>query len=80
MPLITINEIKNQFYKKAIDAIEAHNAAMNNKNLYVLKNYIGGKEMLIKFPKADLVSNQFNQKLDNMLHEAHTEIIPYPSL
>src|SRR5687768_13944352 len=80
MPLITINEIKNQFRKRVEEAIEAHNAAINNKKLYVLKNFLGGKEILTKFPKSHIVSEQFDKKLDTQLKEIGTTIIPYPTL
>jgi hypothetical protein len=80
MPLVTINEIKSQFAKRAGDALELHNAAMNNRKLQVLKNLKGSKDILTKFPKLDIIEKEFSLKLDRRIKAADAIVLTYPTI
>jgi hypothetical protein len=80
MPLITINEIKHQFRKRAQVAIEEHNKAMNSKNISVLKNINVSKQILKKFPILSNVCEEFESSLDKELKKANATILEYPTI
>lgn len=79
-PLITINEIKNQYKKKVTVATEEHNKAMNNRLFDCLRNYKDKKDRLTKFPKAKTISVEFNKDFDTRLKDAKSIILPYPKI
>lgn len=80
MPLITINEIKSQFGKRAQEALSLHNRTLNTREIHVLKNAVGGEDKLTKFPKLDFLQKEFNDKLDKLISDVNTIVLPYPTI
>ncbi|MES2373368.1 MAG: PIN domain-containing protein [Bacteroidota bacterium] len=77
LTIITINEIKSQFKKRAHTAVEIHNGLIKNRDLWVLKNS-SESNRLEKFTKPDIITDQFNKQLDEALVKANAKIIDYP--
>ncbi len=82
LSIITVNEVKSQYKKKARLAFDRHNELINDKEkvLRVLRNNTSVKDTIKKLPKVEDLCNEFYTKFDSKLKEAKAIIIEYPTI
>jgi len=80
MPLITVNEIKTQYRRRATEAIEMHRQFIKAKEVRLLRNHPAGEKALMYLPKVAELSDHFNAEFDKRLALSNIEILPYPTV
>lgn len=78
---ITLNEVKNQFRKRAQIAFDKHNELINDKqdfHIRVLRNNTIGQQIIKRLPGIKKILIEFNEKFDEALRKARVKILSYP--
>jgi len=81
LPEITVNEVKNQFRKRAQSAFDKHNELINDKqglDIRVLRNNTEGQHIIKRLPAIKKILKEFNDWFDEVLKKSRVSILPYP--
>jgi len=83
LPEITVNEVKNQFRKRAQIAFDKHNELINDKqgfHIRVLRNNAIGQQIIKRLPAIKKIIVEFNEQFDEALRKARVKILSYPTM
>lgn len=83
LPEITVNEVKNQFRKRAQIAFDKHNELINDKqdfHIRVLRNNPVGQQIIKRLPAIKKIIKEFNELFDEALKKSRVTTLPYPTM
>ncbi|MDB5122816.1 MAG: hypothetical protein JWP94_945 [Mucilaginibacter sp.] len=83
LPEIMVNEVKNQFRKRAQVAFDKHNELINDKqdfHIRVLRNNTVGQQIIKRLPAIKKIIIEFDEQFDEVLKKARVKILSYPTM
>ena len=73
---ITIEEIKSNYRKKVVKAIDFHNEFKNKHESKVLRNHSNTKELFWVLRKKE-ITEEFNERFDKLMEQSRVQILEY---